>query len=258
MGLVYSRQPSDSRRALKSSSQAFGSAMNSTTRRRILALPETAEFCALIFLAGLLLVLAGVPLRTDGKNAQRDGEPFIAGIDNFGRVDEHLYRGAQPKPAAYAQLKKMGIDTVVRFNSEGHEDMAAEKAQVESLGMRFVGLPWSTSGEPSHEQVVTLLALLRANRDGKTFVHCRVGADRTGVMVALYRLSFSHWNTAQASWKCAHFITTVCSFPTSSATSSPSPPPWPPTRICSRSISPSPAWPTNPASRATLSASGRS
>lgn len=172
--------------------------MNSTTRRRTLALPETAEFCALILLAGLLLVLAGLPSTHNGKNAQRGGEPFIAGIDNFGRVDEHLYRGAQPKPAAYAQLKKMGIDTVVRFNSEGHEDMAAEKAQVESLGMRFVGLPWSTSGEPSHEQVVTLLALLRANRDGKTFVHCRVGADRTGVMVALYRLSFSHWNTAQA------------------------------------------------------------
>jgi protein tyrosine/serine phosphatase len=172
--------------------------MNSTNRRRALALPETVEFCALILLSGLLLVLAAVPFTQNGKNAQRDGKPFITGIDNFGQVDEHLYRGAQPKPAAYAQLKKMGIDTVVRFNSEGHEDMASEKAQVESLGMRFVGLPWSTSGEPSHEQVVTLLALLRANHDGKTFVHCRVGADRTGVMVALYRLAFSHWNTAQA------------------------------------------------------------
>jgi protein tyrosine/serine phosphatase len=172
--------------------------MNSTNRWRALALPEIAELCALIFLSALLLVLAGLPFARNAKDAQRDGKPFIAGIDNFGQVDAHLYRGAQPKPAAYAQLKKMGIDTVVRFNSEGHEDMAAEKTQVESLGMRFVGLPWSTSGEPSHQQVVTLLALLRANHDGKTFVHCRVGADRTGVMVALYRLAFSHWNTAQA------------------------------------------------------------
>ena len=145
--------------------------MNSTGRRRVLALPETAELCVLIFLSGLLLFLVSLPFTGIGKNAQRDGKPFITGIDNFGQVDAHLYRGAQPKPAAYAQLKKMGIDTVVRFNSEGRENMADEKTQVESLGMRFVGLPWSTSREPSHEQVVTLLALLRANHDGKTFVH---------------------------------------------------------------------------------------
>jgi protein-tyrosine phosphatase len=39
--------------------------------------------------------------------------------------------------------------------------------------------------------------LLRDDPNGKVFVHCRVGADRTGVMVALYRLTFSHWSMAQ-------------------------------------------------------------
>jgi protein-tyrosine phosphatase len=35
-------------------------------------------------------------------------------------------------------------------------------------------------------------------RGKKVFVHCRRGADRTGVMVALYRITFDHWSADQA------------------------------------------------------------
>jgi protein tyrosine phosphatase (PTP) superfamily phosphohydrolase (DUF442 family) len=120
---------------------------------------------------------------------------FLSGVDNFGRVNEHLYRGAQPERSAYAELKSMGIDTVVKLNGE---DAAAEKRLVESYGMRFVSLPWNGEGLPSHEQVVAFLALLHDHPEYHVFVHCRVGADRTGVMVALYRMEFDHWTTAQA------------------------------------------------------------
>ena len=119
---------------------------------------------------------------------------LIGGVDNFGRVNEHLYRGAQPERSAYPTLKDMGIDTVVKFNGED----ADERRLVESLGMRFISLPWSGEGLPTHDQVTAFLTLVHDHPDYHVFVHCRVGADRTGVMVALYRIEFDHWTAAQA------------------------------------------------------------
>jgi protein tyrosine phosphatase (PTP) superfamily phosphohydrolase (DUF442 family) len=176
--------------------------INLTSRERAFAVPSTAELRPLTLLLGLLFVVGIVPFAraANGKNAAASVSSVkvsIQGIDNFGQVDARLYRGAQPGPAAYAQLKNLGIDTVVRFNPEG-QNMAAEKAQVESLGMNFISFPWTGLGQPTHEQVVSFLALLRDNPDSKIFLHCRFGADRTGVMVALYRLTFDHWKTTQA------------------------------------------------------------
>jgi protein tyrosine phosphatase (PTP) superfamily phosphohydrolase (DUF442 family) len=177
---------------------------NSINRRRASALSETAKLRPRIILFALLLVFGNAPFgrAANRKNAEPSAKASlskapIVGINNFGQVDAHLFRGAQPEPAAYSELKALGIDTVVRFNPEG-QDIAAEKNQVESLGMKFVSLPWSGLGQPTHEQVVSFLALLRDNPDAKIFVHCRLGADRTGVMVVLYRLTFSHWTAEQA------------------------------------------------------------
>jgi protein tyrosine phosphatase (PTP) superfamily phosphohydrolase (DUF442 family) len=196
------------RRTLAAPAQTPGSTMNTihaihlTSRKRVSAPPATRKLRLLLLLLGSLLVLGNPPVTraASAKNAAATASPAkisIAGIDNFGQVDAHLYRGAQPEPAAYAELRKLGIDTVVRLNPEG-QNMAAEKTQVESLGMNFVTFPWSGLGQPTHEQVVSFLSLLRDNPDSKIFVHCRLGADRTGVMVALYRLTFDRWNTAQA------------------------------------------------------------
>ena len=175
--------------------------INLTSRNHAFTVPRAGKLRSLILLFGLLFVFGNAPVTraANGKNAAASVSPVkisIAGIANFGQVDAHLYRGAQPESAAYAALRMLGVDTVVRFNPEG-QNLAAEKAQVESFGMNFVSLPWSGLGEPTHEQVVSFLALLRDNPDSKIFVHCRVGADRTGVMVAIYRLTFSHWTMEQ-------------------------------------------------------------
>ena len=160
-------------------------------------LQTTAVFAALaatFFVPGLL--------RADDHSAEQaaaasQARVAVPGIDNFGRVDDRLFRGAQPPLSALPGLRALGVNTVVRLNGEG-ADVAAEKKQVESLGMRFVNLPWSGTGLPTHEQVVAFLALLHDDPDAKVFVHCRFGADRTGVFVALYRLEFNHWTVAQA------------------------------------------------------------
>jgi tyrosine-protein phosphatase SIW14 len=121
----------------------------------------------------------------------------LSGVSNFGRMTDQLYRGAQPTPEGFAQIKAMGIDTVVRF-SLGEEGSVAERGQVEALGMRFVNIPWSSVHEPTSDQVINFLTLAHDHPGRKIFVHCKAGADRTGVMVALYRIALDHWTPAQA------------------------------------------------------------
>ncbi|MGH9554850.1 MAG: fused DSP-PTPase phosphatase/NAD kinase-like protein [Terriglobales bacterium] len=119
------------------------------------------------------------------------------GLPNFGRVNQRLYRGGQPEPEGFDALHKLGIDMVVNFNTS-EEAIREERAEVESRGMRYVSIPWSARSLPRREQVTKFFRLLRENPDAEIFVHCRRGADRTGVMLAAYRMAIDGWTPEQA------------------------------------------------------------
>lgn len=143
-------------------------------------------------------VFAGI---CSGQTPARNGEPAeklsLDGVENFARVDGRLYRGAQPRDLAINELKNAGISIVVDFREE-KVFVNREKREVEDAGMRFVSMPWDAHHGPKHEQIVTFLNLLRQNQDKKIFVHCERGADRTGLMMAVYRITFDHWTAEQA------------------------------------------------------------
>ena len=115
----------------------------------------------------------------------------IDGVQNWSHVTDTLFRGAQPSSAGYKALQQMGVGIVVDFRDEPRE-ISAESKEVEALGLKFVSIPWSGSDKPSTIQVVQFLDLVRTNPNAKIFVHCKRGADRTGVMVAAYRIVVQH------------------------------------------------------------------
>jgi protein tyrosine/serine phosphatase len=149
--------------------------------------------------AGLLTAAFGGISTSAQSNqvAQTAQRQTIHGIDNFAQVNSFLFRGAQPSDRSYADLKHMGINVVVDFRDE-KDQIAHEKTQVEAAGMQFLSLPWSGRGEPTHDQVLTFLNLMHNPEGKKVFVHCRQGRDRTGTMVALYRLTFDNWSVENA------------------------------------------------------------
>ncbi len=121
----------------------------------------------------------------------------LSGVGNFGRVAGNLYRGAQPSAEGFAELKKLGVGIVVNFRDEQSEQ-TKEQRTAEALGMRYFGIGWNARKEPTDAQVAEFLNLVRANPQSKIFVHCHWGADRTGVMVATYRIAEEHWTAEQA------------------------------------------------------------
>jgi tyrosine-protein phosphatase SIW14 len=122
----------------------------------------------------------------------------IAGIPNAGKINDHLYRGAQPSPPAFSELKKLGVTTVVDLRRESDSSTQAEQKAVEAQGLRFMAIPIGGFSAPTNDQVVTFLAIFRDHPQEKVFVHCQYGEDRTGVFIASYRMTFEHWTSTQA------------------------------------------------------------
>lgn len=119
-------------------------------------------------------------------------------IPNFGKVSPFLYRGGQPKDGGYEALSKLGVKMVVNLRQESETDVAAERKAVEALGMRYVSIPWRGFDKPNDKHIAEFLQLIRANPETPVFVHCRRGAERTGVMVASYRMAMQQWTPEQA------------------------------------------------------------
>jgi protein tyrosine phosphatase (PTP) superfamily phosphohydrolase (DUF442 family) len=118
----------------------------------------------------------------------------VIGVSNFGEVTPKLYRGGQPKGTGYEHLKKIGVDIVVDLRLSGRD---AEKRNVTKAGMRFVAIPWHCYF-PKDRVFAEFLKLLQENPDKKVFVHCRYGDDRTGMMIAAYRMAVQGWTPDEA------------------------------------------------------------
>jgi protein tyrosine phosphatase (PTP) superfamily phosphohydrolase (DUF442 family) len=118
----------------------------------------------------------------------------LAGVKNFGEVTPTLYRGGQPSSEGYDTLAKMGVNIVVDGRLSGHD---SERKEVEKAGMQYVAIPWHCLF-PRDEAMARFLAVLRANPGKKVFVHCRYGDDRTGMMIAAYRMSVEGWTAEEA------------------------------------------------------------
>ena len=117
-------------------------------------------------------------------------------IDNFGRVNESLYRGAQPEGRDYQDLKALGVRTIVNLTSDDAEPN--ERAMAENAGMTYVQIPMTTHTRPTPAQVREFLRLVNEPAGQPVYVHCVGGRHRTGVMTAVYRMTREGWTADQA------------------------------------------------------------
>ena len=117
-------------------------------------------------------------------------------IDNFGRIDDAYYRGAQPKGRDYADLAALGVKTVIDLQADG--DNADEAKMVAASGMRFYRIGMTPRIAPTAEQLATFLRIVTDPAQQPVYVHCAGGRHRTGVMTAVYRMEMDGWNSDQA------------------------------------------------------------
>jgi len=142
------------------------------------------------------LLLASPSLEAEAPAAPRPAawaQPIRReGLPNLHRISDTLYRGAQPSEAGFAQLKALGIRTVVSLRAFHGEEEAVTRA-----GLSYTSIPMKT-WHPETEDIVRFLRIVGDTNKTPVFVHCQHGADRTGTMCALYRVFTCGWDKAAA------------------------------------------------------------
>ncbi len=116
-------------------------------------------------------------------------------VDNFGQVNANYYRGAQPEGRDYAALAALGVKTVIDLQADG---TAAERKAVEAAGMTFYRIPMTTHDAPTSDEIAHFLELVGDPANQPVYVHCAGGRHRTGVMTAVYRMTYDGWSADQA------------------------------------------------------------
>ncbi len=112
-------------------------------------------------------------------------------IPNFAQVAPGLFRGGQPTAQGFTNLLAYGVSNIVVLNCSKDRPALA-------MGMRVnrfpIGLARQTILEPKSR---ALSGAVWAITPG-TYVHCQHGQDRTGLVIACYRVSRDHWDKARA------------------------------------------------------------
>ena len=146
----------------------------------------------------------GLPQEPWKLDPDADGPPLeLSGaLPNFARVSDAVFRSGQPEEGTLAQLAPYGVRTILdlRLTVEGEE--AAEAA---ARGIGVAHVPMNGIYSPTFEQVDRALEVLTDPRRSPVLVHCHYGHDRTGVVIAAYRVVVQRWPIEKAAAEARSF-----------------------------------------------------
>jgi tyrosine-protein phosphatase SIW14 len=138
------------------------------------------------------VLLATLALATPAQVAPRYAE-----LPNFHQVNQQLYRGGQPKVGGLRKLKDLGVKTIVNLRGEDRHTRA-ESEEAHALGLGYYSIALPGFSRPKDEEVGRVLDIINAPENQPIFIHCHHGKDRTGTIIACYRISHDGWSAEQA------------------------------------------------------------
>lgn len=118
-------------------------------------------------------------------------------LPNFHTVNERLYRGAQPRAGGVKRLAALGSNTIINLRADD-EGSRREEKEARAVGLRYFNIPFRRLGRPTDEQIEQVLAIINAPENGRVFIHCQHGSDRTGTVIAVYRIAHDGWTSEEA------------------------------------------------------------
>ncbi len=118
-------------------------------------------------------------------------------VHNYHQVDAHVSRGAQPGVDGLRALAANGVKTDLDLR-EPSERTGKEKKEAESLGLKYINIPMNGLRAPTAGEMEKALATLNDSSAWPVFVHCKYGDDRTGSVIACYRMQHDGWDNHKA------------------------------------------------------------
>lgn len=112
---------------------------------------------------------------------------------NLYRITPKLYRSAQIEAKDVTLLQSLGIKTVISLRAFHSDDELLANSGLQH--QRIPVLTWKITDD---DIVIALRAIRSAEKDGPVLLHCQHGADRTGLVSAMYRVLYQNWTREQA------------------------------------------------------------
>jgi protein tyrosine/serine phosphatase len=112
----------------------------------------------------------------------------LESVGNLNKINDNLYRSAQPTEEGMQNLKKMGIKTIINLRA-----FHSNKDELRGTALLNKELSIKT-WHIEDEDVVSVLKIIKKKENGPFLIHCRHGADRTGLMSAMYRIVEQGWS----------------------------------------------------------------
>lgn len=116
----------------------------------------------------------------------------LEGVPNLHQVSSNLFRSAQPTAQGMRNMKEKGVATIVNLRS-----FHSDRDELEGTGLAFEHLTMK-AWHPERKEVVRFLQIVTDPKRTPVLVHCQHGADRTGTLCALYRVSVQGWTKEEA------------------------------------------------------------
>lgn len=114
------------------------------------------------------------------------------GLPNLHQVTPTVYRGGQPTAEGMRQLKVMGVKTVINLRS-----FNSDRDELGDTGLEYEHI-YMKAWHPEREDIIRFLRIVMDKNKAPVFVHCQHGADRTGLMCAIYRVAVCGWTKEEA------------------------------------------------------------
>ena len=116
----------------------------------------------------------------------------LRGAANLYKVTDYLYRSGQPTEEGMKNLERLGIKTIINLRAFFYDsdEIKDTGLLVEELGVRV----WDIKDA----DVVRVLQIIRKRENGPFLIHCSHGADRVGVMIAMFRVVEQGWTKEDA------------------------------------------------------------
>jgi tyrosine-protein phosphatase SIW14 len=115
----------------------------------------------------------------------------LGNLKNLHKVDENLYRSEQPQTKDFIELEKLGIKTVINLRNRFSDHHELKRSSIKEIEIPI------NSWKINYLHLLGALKLIEASAK-PVLVHCLHGADRTGCVVACYRIVFNNWTKEEA------------------------------------------------------------
>ncbi|MGZ6222535.1 MAG: fused DSP-PTPase phosphatase/NAD kinase-like protein [Syntrophales bacterium] len=142
----------------------------------------------------LMILLTGSPALADVSNrpSQWALPVQVPGVPNLYKINDNLYRSGEPTKQGMKTLKTLGIRTVINLRAfyYGANKIRGTGLLNEELSVK----PWHIEDE----DVIRVLKKIREKENGPFLIYCEYGADRSGVMTAMYRILEQGWTKDEA------------------------------------------------------------